>query len=504
MAHDSEGDGAARPAPTRRRLPLAAAPATHPAPRIQGSPAPSPPLPLADLGRTLRRASRFVRSLADRLVWPDAPYVATVPTALGLRRRSALEGLALRIQAATAGVWAAEAPTLGPATLGFHDRAGRRLTLELLRARPDTALRIAGGLGVRYRFDGPARRDDRAQVLAAVETLDAAARAQDDPAAWGRMLTAPGAVELSVYPRDRRIELRPTLACNHHCAFCNSVDYTVENAMHGAADLRASAELWSRFPIFRAIVSGGEPTLLKDLPAIVSDLAADGLLVELQTNGMALADPAYAARLREAGLHTALVSLHASHAALSDGSITRLPGAWARTVGGIDHALAQGIAVEISHVIHRANAHDTEGFLRFVRGRWGRRVRVRLAFVAPTGAAEDAAAVVPSLPTVLPELRRALAFACSARMRLLLVGYCGVPPCLLAPFEHVSESAYRGRVDVPSDHVKFPACRACVYDAGCPGLWKGYVDLHGDPGVRAVAAAPLRVRAVSWLTRRVL
>ncbi|MBK6534146.1 MAG: radical SAM protein [Deltaproteobacteria bacterium] len=220
-----------------------------------------------------------------------------------------------------------------------------------------------GGLGVRYRLDGPAGRGDQAWVLAALEALDAAARAQGDPAAWVRTLTASDAVAVTVYPRDRRVELRPTLACDHHCAFCNSVDRSIENAMHGAADLRASVALWSAFPVFRATVSGGEPTLLKDLPAIVADLAVGGLLVELQTNGMALADPCYARRLREADLHTALVSLHASHAALSDERITLCPGAWARTVAGVDQALAHGIAVDLSHVIHRANAHDTAAFM---------------------------------------------------------------------------------------------------------------------------------------------
>ena len=499
MAHDSDGD-ASRPPPTRRRLPVA--PADAPAP-----PAPTRRPRTDDLRQMLRLGRRFVRSFVNRLAWPDAPYVTSVPTALGVRRREALEGLARRIQAASPAPadWAPEAPGLDPATLRFRAPSGRGLTFEFQRARKDTALRVHGGLGVRYRLDGPAGRGDQAWVLAALEALDAAARAQGDPAAWVRTLTASDAVAVTVYPRDRRVELRPTLACDHHCAFCNSVDRSIENAMHGAADLRASVALWSAFPVFRATVSGGEPTLLKDLPAIVADLAVGGLLVELQTNGMALADPCYARRLREAGLHTALVSLHASHAALSDERITLCPGAWARTVAGVDQALAHGIAVDLSHVIHRANAHDTAAFMGFVRERWGRRVRVRLAFVAPTGAASERAAdVVPALPEVLPELRRALALAQSARLRLLLVGYCGIPPCLLAPFEHVSESAYRGRVDVPDDHVKFEACRACVYDAGCPGLWRGYVDAHGDPGVRAVTRAPARVRAVSWLTRRVI
>src|SRR6185295_11631186 len=134
--------------------------------------------------------------------------------------------------------------------------------------------------------------------------------------------------EVTVYPNDLRVELRPTLACNHHCGFCNSVDRTIENVTSGIDDLRDGIEVWAGMPVYRTTVSGGEPTLLRGLPELLETLADRGLVVELQTNGMALADPAYARRLRDAGVHTVLVSLHASDAGLSDRDITRYDGAW--------------------------------------------------------------------------------------------------------------------------------------------------------------------------------
>jgi hypothetical protein len=124
-------------------------------------------------------------------------------------------------------------------------------------------------------------------------------------------------------------------------------------------------------------------------------------------------------------------------------------------------------------------------------------VRVRLAFVAPTGGAADATAqVVPPLAETLPSLRAALAYARTHRLRVGMVGYCGLPPCLLQPYEWFSEITRRGATDYPENHVKFEACRSCVYDRSCPGIWQGYHDTYGDPGIAGIASGP-------WLPRPV-
>src|SRR4030095_14310878 len=107
------------------------------------------------------------------------------------------------------------------------------------------------------------------------------------------------------------------------------------------------------------------PPRLRGLAESREMLADRGLLVELQTNGMALADRAYARRLRDAGVHTVLISLHASDADLSDHHILLHDGAGGRTLAGIDNALDYGLGVEISHVVHRANARETLRFMEF-------------------------------------------------------------------------------------------------------------------------------------------
>ncbi len=456
--------------------------------------------------RLARRARRLVGAVARTLFRNDLSYTVAVPTPHGRRRREMLLRLGASFTggAPASGGWAFRDVQLDPPGFAFDHADGRALIVQLHRPSELQAFTRTKTFAVSYR--GPRELGpDEAFVRAVVASIERAEADLRGTEGFPGVLFDRSASEITVYPNDMRVELRPTLACNHHCGFCNSVDRTIENVTQGIDDLRDGIDVWAGLPVYRTTVSGGEPTLLRGLPDLLEMLADRGLRVELQTNGMALADPAYARRLRDAGVHTVLISLHASDPSLSDRHITLHDGAWERTVAGIDNALAYGLTVEISHVVHRANHQETLRFMEFVHVRWGRRVRVRLAFVAPTGGAEDATEqFVPPLQETLPGLRAALAYARAHHLRVGMVGYCGLPPCLLRPYEWFSEITRRGATDYPENHVKFDACRSCVYDRSCPGIWQGYHETYGDPGIEGIVSGPWLPRPVRWLLYEIM
>ncbi|HNT77837.1 MAG TPA: radical SAM protein [Anaerolineae bacterium] len=98
--------------------------------------------------------------------------------------------------------------------------------------------------------------------------------------------------------------LEVTQRCNLHCAFCFA------SAGDGAADPDlATVEGWYRSLLrsggpCNVQLSGGEPTLRDDLPAIVALGRALGFdFIQVNTNGLRFArDPAYVAALKDAGL----------------------------------------------------------------------------------------------------------------------------------------------------------------------------------------------------------
>ena len=322
---------------------------------------------------------------------------------------------------------------------------------------------------------------------ALLDRLRAEVESREIDVEWRRLLLDRELFEIEFHSKALRVELRPSLACNHRCGFCNSVDWrTTANAGAGIDALLEELDNISALPAVTAAISGGEPTLLKRLPELVGRLASEGLSVELQTNGMSLAEPGYARELRDRGVVVVLVSLHSANATISDGEITHFPGGWEKTVAGIDAALDAGLRVHISHVMHKQNVDGTADFMRFVADRWGRQVVIRLAYVAPAGeAVTNFDKHIPRIEDVIDDVREGLAEAKRRRLRVKFVAFCGLPPCLLRPFEGFSDvTTTLGAVDYGDQHTKLPACEGCKYVGRCPGLWRSYLDRFGDPGVR--------------------
>jgi MoaA/NifB/PqqE/SkfB family radical SAM enzyme len=450
-----------------------------------------PPSATLRVRRTLARIARMARTRLRAIGARSRELVVPIETDAGARRRAHQRTLARQLALTLPTGWHEAAPDRlerGQLAIPLRADDGAALTLVLEPRRAERAAFRTEHFSVSYRPG--ARPLDAARLAQMLAWAEAALRVAERTLGttiegFPRSLFATDTTQLEYYPREKRIELRPTLACDHFCDFCCSVDHaTTTNALRGLRELRETRARWQSLPIRHVTISGGEPTLLADLPLLIAELANDGYEVELQTNGMALDDLGYAQSLANAGLRRVLVSLHSADARVSDETITHHPGAWARTTRGIDHAISVGLRPELSHVVSRANQDRILAFLQFVDARWGRRVRTRMAFVSPTGdASTDPDATIPALDTVAPALREALAFAERRRLRLALIGYCGVPPCLVAPYEHFSEVTRRAATVYTETRLQLDACRQCDYASACPGLWRGYYAKHGDPGL---------------------
>jgi radical SAM protein with 4Fe4S-binding SPASM domain len=89
------------------------------------------------------------------------------------------------------------------------------------------------------------------------------------------------------------------------------------------------------------ILTGGEPTLHPDLPAIIRHADARGQIVGMNTNGRRLADRALVDALVAAGLNHVQVTLESSRAAVHNAMTAS--SAFDETVRGIQNALAGGL-----------------------------------------------------------------------------------------------------------------------------------------------------------------
>ncbi len=155
----------------------------------------------------------------------------------------------------------------------------------------------------------------------------------------------------------RTLKLHLNGECNQSCPGCYLEAPTGPSAraeeLSTSQLLRAVREVDA--PGTRLDLLGGEPLLHPALDEIIAQGRQNPNIeqVFLYTNGT-LIDGPRAGRLRAAGLHTALVSLHGHEPGLHDGIVAR-PGAWARAVEGIRALGAAGLRTYIFAVVSAPN-----------------------------------------------------------------------------------------------------------------------------------------------------
>ncbi len=162
-----------------------------------------------------------------------------------------------------------------------------------------------------------------------------------------------------------RFVLHAGYACNARCTFC----YYLPEIESGQARDFTTAQLFRR--IDRAArwgktavdISGGEPTIRPDLPALIGRCRERGIGdVTIITNGMRTSRPAYVAELARAGLTDGLFSIHGATASIHDG-LTKRNGSFASLLASLPLFRERGLGVRVNHVLTGANLDSLEDFL---------------------------------------------------------------------------------------------------------------------------------------------
>jgi cyclic pyranopterin phosphate synthase len=174
--------------------------------------------------------------------------------------------------------------------------------------------------------------------------------------------------------RDLRISV--TDRCNFRCVYCMPrAVFGPDHAFLPSADQLTFDEIerlvgvFTRLGVQKVRLTGGEPLVRRDLPKLVSALAAiPGIRdLTLTTNGVLL--PAQAPALKAAGLHRVTISLDAD----DDATFMRLNDARvpvSRVLAGIEAAEAAGLGpIKLNMVVKRGwNEHAVLSMARRFRG----------------------------------------------------------------------------------------------------------------------------------------
>ncbi len=279
--------------------------------------------------------------------------------------------------------------------------------------------------------------------------------------------------------------------CNMACAFC-FVDRTAPDF-----DVETLKQEISQFALKNhdhLVLSGGEPTLHPELPALIRHARSQGFAtVEMQSNGVRCADEEYTKLLVDAGLDKVTVSLHSVDPEHSN-EITMLPGAFPKTVQAIHHFRKHGVLTQIAHVITKANYRELPDTVRFLRREFpAEGGHLSICFAIAQGISDLVYHwVIPRFDEIKPYFRDALDYCLETGIGFGgMIGQGGYPPCMLDGemkyYEQVLGFIYRSP-ESDAQFYKAPRCSECSFDAHCVGPRRAYVDHFGDDEIKPFRA----------------
>ena len=292
-----------------------------------------------------------------------------------------------------------------------------------------------------------------------------------------------------------RVDLALLEQCNFGCGFCYREPWVPELEPDA---VRRKIDEVAALKHSGIAFSGGEPTLRKDLEELIRYARQSGIWdIQLHTNGIRFSESGFAERMRDAGLVSAMVSLHATRGE-QFAAITRTKPEWLQpTLDGIQALRKAGVYVMISHVINALNFRDWPQFVEYVRIHFPGS-EIFLFFVYPSVKGEGHSHLYPRLAEVQPFWLEGLQRAREIGVKVTVDSLAGLPLCCMGDFAEdsrwarVEEHEFYTDGEVDDHHVKAPEmrhgaqCSKCKHVDTCPGFWSDYLDRYGDAELEPV------------------
>ena len=282
----------------------------------------------------------------------------------------------------------------------------------------------------------------------------------------------------------RTQSVHTNLTCNQNCVYCTVRRPSEDPVFARVEAVRDRIGSALRDGATEIVFSGGEPTLRRDLAALVKDARSRGAeRVVLETNAT-LIDEALASALQAAGLTLARVNLSTPDRSIDH--VTRDPGGHESAVRGIRALLAANIEVEIAAAVIRPTLASLPTLPAFLHSLAAGANRVKSIVVRVPVESPDPSVLVTyaEAATCIVALDRA---ARDVEMLVRVSPDAALPPCVFPPKSRVTHlfSITRG-VHQRAGFRQLEPCSTCQVAEGCLGLPIAYLDRHPPPAMHPV------------------
>nr|MDD3720127.1 radical SAM protein [Candidatus Gracilibacteria bacterium] len=286
------------------------------------------------------------------------------------------------------------------------------------------------------------------------------------------------------------------MLCNEKCSFCNVTNETEPNFKEKTIFeilLEVQKVIKSQGGVndVKITLSGGEPTLRKDLDKIVLGIKKLGIkYIELQTNATLLNEK-LVEKLVNSGVNKFFISFH-SHKKDIFEEYVGLNGVFNIVVNNIKNlGKYENIEIILNPVISKKNYKDLKGYFDFIKIEFPFIKYISLSFIQPHGEAKKNINLMLDYETINKELTGILDYTYNLGL-IVNNPYCGLPVCIMGwnyynknciEVNEGKDLIEKGikRDDNNKEYIK--ECEKCIYKGLCGGVWKEYINLYGNKGI---------------------
>jgi len=293
-------------------------------------------------------------------------------------------------------------------------------------------------------------------------------------------------------------DLKVGFTCNNDCIHCVVAD---KKATEDLTTIEIKDIIDSIPKDYVVGFTGGEATIRPDFLELLAYVKQTGHLASLQTNGTQFADLDFA-KAAAKHLDGVLIAIH-SHIPEIHDLIVRKEGMYSRTIKGFENIIALKIPCNTQTVISKLNMAHLPGTYDYIQTK-KLNIRMNLTFPHPNGnALHHAEQVVPPYSSIKEVLQKIFA------KHSHLLNTEAIPLCYLHPYhekvfnydnnlingdqkpgidpankgsDFFSEDGATENYAIPTlqDKRKGPKCAGCIFNQSCVGIWKEYLDIHGN------------------------
>ncbi len=281
-----------------------------------------------------------------------------------------------------------------------------------------------------------------------------------------------------------------TRRCNRKCAFCSSPYIKKDLSLN---EIKKQINKYLKGGVTEIIFTGGEPTLHKDLPKMISYCHKKRIPCKIITNAQKLANKEYVKILKNAGLNHVIISI-CSHKKEIEEKLTRKKGSYTKTLKGIENALKYIGTVNINITLTSLNQGHLFETVKFLVTRFPKIQHFVFNNLDPIGRVLDNLNLIPKLSELELNLEKTLNYLTGMKKTFRVER---VPLCYMQGFEEystetrkiVKNEAYMGLFLHKSElemrkiknffSIKDEKCSSCFLNEICAGLNPKYAELFG-------------------------